>query len=672
MKLPVRSTLAQQIPAFVVEEKPLFVAFLDAYYEWLERDGYSVDYIRNALSFLDVDRTLDRFVNQFWEEVKDIPLDARADRRLLAKHIYDLYQAKGTIKSYELLFRILYGEDVEIYTPKLDMLRVSDGKWEVDYVIRCTAVSGDPFGLIGLSLHQDDPSTSLLVQNVIKQTYGAMDYYDIYVEPLSVDGTFRYGETAYGHWTDENNDQQTITVMLPPAPATMEVRVKGAYYDAGANVYLYDAMGQNFVARVSEIGLGRVDDVLILDGGSGYAVGDLLSVDNTGTGGSNLKVAVAAVDAGVITKVNVVNPGLAYSTLPVITGAHGGTFLAISTTIGRVLDVVTSDLGHDHTVQLTETNLRTKGIITDPVGTFTSGESITLLDECLLTENYFSLLNEDGTRILNEEQVSQTTAATVFKVINNTIQLDGQVTRRAIGIEGESGVFLTEDGGVMVNELSSADLVRRTLQGVTSSATCRVIDMHPASIVYETGTLATTSKRFASLDGKVSEATKRIQDSKFYQDFSYVIKSAQSTDTYKNIVQRLIHPAGLAMFGEVSSNTYVKIGLKVIDQFDHTVNLETFLAMGFAPAGTQYQLTQQVVFDDPISGSYYGIDRWKFDPSYSTSDNPYQSDTLIANFANTKFTDVYTYDSDDNVTGYVLNHTYLTRGSEIRVNGTLI
>ena len=51
---------------------------------------------------------------------------------------------------------------------------------------------------------------------------------------------------------------------------------------------------------------GRVDEVLILDGGTGYSVGDALTVDNTGTNGTGLVVVVSAVDAGVITKLNVV------------------------------------------------------------------------------------------------------------------------------------------------------------------------------------------------------------------------------------------------------------------------------------------------------------------------------------------------------------------------------
>lgn len=43
----------------------------------------------------------------------------------------------------------------------------------------------------------------------------------------------------------------------------------------------------------------------------------------------------------------------------------------------------------------------------------------------------------------------------------------------------------------------------------------------------------------------------------FYQDFSYVIKSAQSFETYKNILYKMIHPAGTAVFGEVRMDSFV-------------------------------------------------------------------------------------------------------------------
>lgn len=54
---------------------------------------------------------------------------------------------------------------------------------------------------------------------------------------------------------------------------------------------------------------------------------------------------------------------------------------------------------------------------------------------------------------------------------------------------------------------------------------------------------------FLNDDGKVSNA-KFIQDSYYYQQFSYVIKVEQSLETYKSLVLELLHPAGLIMFGE--------------------------------------------------------------------------------------------------------------------------
>ena len=41
----------------------------------------------------------------------------------------------------------------------------------------------------------------------------------------------------------------------------------------------------------------------------------------------------------------------------------------------------------------------------------------------------------------------------------------------------------------------------------------------------------------------------RIQDSFFYQEFSYAIKSRRTLDKYKDIAKKVIHPAGVALFG---------------------------------------------------------------------------------------------------------------------------
>ena len=45
--------------------------------------------------------------------------------------------------------------------------------------------------------------------------------------------------------------------------------------------------------------------------------------------------------------------------------------------------------------------------------------------------------------------------------------------------------------------------------------------------------------------------TIKIQDSYFYQQFSYVIQTGNNTDTWKNEFNRLVHPAGFIFFGQI-------------------------------------------------------------------------------------------------------------------------
>ena len=64
-------------------------------------------------------------------------IDSRiiADKRLLAKHINNIYLAKGSMASYDFLFRVLYNEDIEVSYPRDNMIKSSDSKWTESTVI---------------------------------------------------------------------------------------------------------------------------------------------------------------------------------------------------------------------------------------------------------------------------------------------------------------------------------------------------------------------------------------------------------------------------------------------------------------------------------------------------------------------------------------------------------
>jgi hypothetical protein len=52
-----------------------------------------------------------------------------------------------------------------------------------------------------------------------------------------------------------------------------------------------------------------------------------------------------------------------------------------------------------------------------------------------------------------------------------------------------------------------------------------------------------------------------IQDSKYYQAFSYVIRIDERLESYKSAVKTMLHPAGMALFGEYNITNNVDLGV---------------------------------------------------------------------------------------------------------------
>lgn len=141
--IPTSLLVDQQIPDYVLENNPKFVEFLTNYYEYLDQNENINDYIRNVVEFLDVDRSTQAFIDNFFEELKTLPKSIAADKRLVAKHLVDLYSSKGSEESFKLLFRILFDEEIFIKRPSENLLRTSDGIWSQEVFFTVYQVYGD-------------------------------------------------------------------------------------------------------------------------------------------------------------------------------------------------------------------------------------------------------------------------------------------------------------------------------------------------------------------------------------------------------------------------------------------------------------------------------------------------------------------------------------------------
>lgn len=144
IKPKISSLVPSQLPEFIREDYQTFVAFLEAYYQFLERDVI-VDF--NSIG--DIDKTLDSFIVYFKNELALNFPSLNVDDRFLLPKIKELYTAKGSEASYRLLFRLLYGKEIQIDYPSTQMLRVSDGKWVQDTSIFVNITVGTPDSVVG-------------------------------------------------------------------------------------------------------------------------------------------------------------------------------------------------------------------------------------------------------------------------------------------------------------------------------------------------------------------------------------------------------------------------------------------------------------------------------------------------------------------------------------------
>ena len=81
-------------------------------------------------------------------------------------------------------------------------------------------------------------------------------------------------------------------------------------------------------------------------------------------------------------------------------------------------------------------------------------------------------------------------------------------------------------------------------------------DIKVATGVLEIGSITKTTGQFIDDVGKPSEIIQKIQDSYYYQDFSYAVKSAVSIGEWKEILIKNVHPASFKVFGELNLDDY--------------------------------------------------------------------------------------------------------------------
>ena len=131
------SLVNRQLPEFVRAEHPRFVTLLEKYYEYMEQTDKTMYTSKHIPDYMDLDTTRADLLQYFKNKViPSFPEQTSLSKEKIMKAARDFYAKKGTPDGFKFLFRVLYGQEIEVYFPKEDILRASDGKWQLPQALR--------------------------------------------------------------------------------------------------------------------------------------------------------------------------------------------------------------------------------------------------------------------------------------------------------------------------------------------------------------------------------------------------------------------------------------------------------------------------------------------------------------------------------------------------------
>ena len=214
----VSALVERQLPDFIRADHPKFKQFLELYYTWLEDEtkGNTVYHIMRSGEYRDIDSTLDPFIRMFKKELLPyFPESTELDLIKILKGAREFYVKKGSVESVKWLFRVLFGQDIEVYYPKQQILIASDGKWKLPQAFQLTLSANNLTVDVNLlEKHRATGSISKATcviesaNKTIDRTFGT-EILEMYVS--NVYKEFTNGENLEIYYVDENGVEQLFS-----------------------------------------------------------------------------------------------------------------------------------------------------------------------------------------------------------------------------------------------------------------------------------------------------------------------------------------------------------------------------------------------------------------------------------------------------------------------------
>lgn len=256
--LDITSFIESQFPSVYRQEGKTFVAFVKAYYEWLEQKQDV-----NLIDAFDIDRTIDEFQDHFKRTyLNDFPFVKASSIDFLIKHVFDYYKSKGSEESVKLLIMMLFGEEATVFSPSQHLLKPSSSKWKEP---RYLEVENNEHNgrFVGKQLRGVKTKATAIVEAVVTKVHNGRFIDVIYISNLK--GSFQTGEKV-----TFDGDLSKSPIVLG-SMTDIEIEDGGKDFRVGDILNVVSDYGVGGKIRVKTVvnSTGRVEFALE-DGGSGY------------------------------------------------------------------------------------------------------------------------------------------------------------------------------------------------------------------------------------------------------------------------------------------------------------------------------------------------------------------------------------------------------------------
>ena len=298
---------------------------------------------------------------------------------------------------------------------------------------------------------------------------------------------------------------------------------------------------------------------------------------------------------------------LSYFTIDeaITTEADANGDVATGTTLGTVTSV---------TIQVDTTNM----LMED--GDYISYEDADLMDY----EHILSDINVGGTGYVKGDTITMVgggggDASGIVSVVEYTVDTTAVLMEDGDNISYEDADLLVyeqeSDVTIATGAIKQIE-VNNFGGGYTSPPTVSTSGGNQdAQLTAVLGAYGEYAGKYVGTDGLLS-GTPKIQDGKYYQDFSYVIKTDFDVNIFRNDVKRIIHPSGLVMFGELAIRN--KVSARMFDD-GQSGNVDSL-----TPTDTRKNHTLEVAINS-YANLQYQSSNTQNELEIFTADHPWQA-----------------------------------------------